>query len=58
MGYPKYSGLAELLKHDRAALDFFKGLPMDTRDAIAPNGKHIDSFETLKHYAEAVSNKD
>ena len=55
MGYPKYSGLAELLKHDEAALDFFKGLPVEVRDRIAPDGERIDSFETLRTYAEAVS---
>ncbi len=57
MGYPKYSGLAELLKHDQAALDYFKDLPLAVRDGIAPHGERIDSFETLKHYAEAVSDK-
>lgn len=55
MGYPKYSGLAELLKHDEAALDFFKGLPVEVRDRIAPNGERIDSYETLRAWAEAAS---
>ena len=55
MGYPRYSGLAELLKHDEAALDFFKGLPQEVRDRIAPNGERIDSYETLRTWAEAAS---
>ena len=55
MGYPKYSGLAELLKHDEAALRFFEALPLAVRDRLAPKGRRIDSFETLKHFAEALS---
>ena len=55
MGYPKYSGLAELLKHDAAALRFFEALPVAVRERIAPSGEKIDSLETLKHYADALS---
>ena len=55
MGYPKYSGLAELLKHDDEALRFFESLPLDVRDRIAPDGRRIDSLEALKTYAKAVA---
>ena len=55
MGYPKYSGLAELLKHDGAALRFFESLSPAVRDRIAPKGRQIDSLETLRHYADALS---
>lgn len=55
MSYPKYSGLAELLKHDAAALRFFEGLPIAVRDRLAPKGRQIDSLETLRHYADALS---
>lgn len=55
MSYPKYSGLAELLKHDEEALHFFEGLPMEVRDRLAPRGRKIDSLETLRHYADALS---
>ena len=55
MGYPKYSGLAELLKHDEEALHFFEGLPMEVRERIAPKGKAVDSLEKLKDFAEALS---
>ena len=54
MGYPKYSGLAELLKHDEEALRFFEGLPMEVRDRIAPKGRSVDSLEKLKDFAEAL----
>jgi hypothetical protein len=54
MGYPKYSGLAELLKHDEEALHFFEGLPMEVRDRIAPKGRSVDSLEKLKDFAEAL----
>ena len=54
MGYPKYSGLAELLKHDEEALHFFEGLPMEVRDRIAPRGRSVDSLEKLKDFAEAL----
>lgn len=55
MSYPKYSGLAELLKHDEDALRFFETLPMEVRDRIAPKNRQIDSLETLRHYADALS---
>ena len=55
MGFPKYSGLAELLKHEEEALRFFEGLPIELRERIAPKGKRIDSLEKLKDFAEALS---
>ena len=55
MGYPKYSGLAELLKHDEEALRFFEELPMEVRERIAPKGKSVDSLEKLKDFAEALA---
>ena len=55
MGYPKYSGLAELLKHDEEALRFFERLPMAVRERIAPKGKAVDSLEKLKDFAEALA---
>ena len=58
MSYPKYSGLAELLKHEPEALRFFEGLPMAVRDRMAPKGRRIDSLETLRHYADALSEAD
>ena len=57
MGYPKYSGLAALLKHDGDALRFFETLPLAVRDRIAPRGDRIDSLETLRHYADALSDE-
>ena len=58
MGYPKYSGLAELLKHDEEALRFFEGLPREIRERIAPKGRHVDSFEKLRDFAEALSDRE
>ena len=55
MGFPKYSGLAEMLKHDAEALLFFEDLPIEVRERIAPKGKRIDSLEKLKDFAEALS---
>ena len=55
MGYPKYSGLAELLKHDEEALRFFEGLPLEVRERIALKGKQVDSLEKLRDFAEALS---
>ena len=57
MGYPKYSGLAELLKHDAQALKYFEALPLEVRERIAPDGRCIDSFEALRHRAEAISSE-
>lgn len=54
MGYPRYSGLAELLKHDEQALRYFEQLPMAVRDRLAPHGRRIDSFETLRTLAETA----
>lgn len=50
----KFSGLAELLKHDADALHYFEKLPMDVRDRIAPHGQRIDSFETLRSFVEDI----
>ena len=58
MGYPKYSGLAELLKHDEEALRFFEGLPMEVRERIAPKGKAVNSLEKLKDFAEALAGEE
>lgn len=58
VGYPKYSGLAALLKADEEALRFFEALPTAVRERIAPKGKRIDSFETLRLYAEALSDEE
>ena len=55
MGFPKYSGLAELLRHEEEALRFFEGLPIELRERIAPKGKAIDSLEKLRDFAEALS---
>ena len=55
MGYPKYSGLADLLKHDEEALRFFEELPVEVRERIAPKGKRVDSMEKLRDFAEALS---
>ena len=55
MGFPKYSGLVELLKHEEEALRFFEGLPIELRERIAPKGKAIDSLEKLRDFAEALS---
>ena len=43
------------MKHDKEALRFFEGLPMEVRERIAPKGKRIDSLEKLKDFAEALS---
>ena len=58
MGYPKYSGLAELLRHDGDALRYFETLPMEVRDRLAPKGRRIDSLETLRNYADALSDEE
>ncbi len=57
MGYPKYSGLAELLKHDEQALRYFEALPLEVRERIAPDGRRIDSFEALRNRAEAIASE-
>ena len=57
MGYPKYSGLAELLKCDEEALHFFEGLPLEVRERIAPKGRQVDSMEKLRDFAEALSDE-
>ena len=58
MGYPKYSGLSELLRHDGDALRYFEALPMAVRDRLAPKGRRIDSFEALRNYADALSDQE
>ena len=57
MSKQKYTGIAELLKGEPEALEYFRNLPLHVRERVAPHGGEIDSFETLKGYVKmAASN--
>ena len=58
MGTGKYDGLGDLLKDDERALRFFEALPLRVRERIAPHCGNIDSFETLRDYADIYFGDD
>lgn len=56
MSKHKYTGIAELLKGEPDALEYFRNLPLSVREHIAPHGGEIHSFEMLKAYVKNAEN--
>lgn len=54
MSKQHYTGIAELLKGEPEALEYFKNLPLHVRERIAPHGGEIHSFEALKDYVKTI----
>ncbi len=48
----KYPGLNSLLADDRRAQTFFNSLPEYVRESISQRADSVNSFESLKDYAE------
>ena len=51
----KYSGLHELLRHDREAQDYYNTLPEYVQDCMRDRADGINSFESLRHYADNLT---
>ena len=50
----KYSGLDELLGKEKRAKEYFNTLPEYAREHIQTRADSVNSFESLKDYAENV----
>ncbi len=53
-----YTGIAELLKGEPEALEYFRNLPLHVRERVAPYGGEIHTFESLKGYVKNVGEYD
>lgn len=54
----KYSGLNDLLRDNKEASTFFASLPDYVRDAISKRADNINSFASLKTYANNLTQGD
>ena len=54
----KYSGLGALIKDDAQAKQYFSSLPGYVRDQIGQRDSNINSFDSLKDYAENLLRGD
>jgi len=54
MSKHNYTGIAELLKGEPEALEYFRNLPLHVRERVAPHGGEIHSFEMLKAYVKSA----
>ena len=44
--------LTTLMESDSKACDYYNSLPEHIKEKIKKNGENIDSFESLKNYAQ------
>lgn len=54
----KYDGLKSLLTADKEAYDFFATLPQYVREHIASHDSGVNSFDSLKSYADNLTQGD
>lgn len=54
----KYESLYALMGEDREAEQYFSSLPDYVRDQMKDRADHINSFESLKDYAENLLRGD
>lgn len=54
----KYSGLKELLRQDEEAKAYYNALPGYVRDTMRKRSSGINSFESLRHYADNLTRGD
>ncbi len=54
----KYSGLNDLLNDNQEASAYFTSLPAYVRDAIRQRADNINSFASLKTYANNLTQGD
>lgn len=48
----KYDGLYELIKEDNSAKEYYDSLPDYVKQSIAAREQNINSFESLRDYAQ------
>jgi hypothetical protein len=54
----KYSGLNDLLRDNKEANAYFENLPAYVKDAIRKRADNINSFASLKTYANNLTQGD
>lgn len=54
----KYSGLNELISQSNEARNYYDSLPDYVRESIAERGDNVNSFESLRDYAENLLRGD
>ncbi len=48
----KYSGLYDLLEEDESAEEYYDSLPVYVKESISARAENINSFASLRDYAE------
>ena len=54
----KYTGLDQLLQHEQEARSYFDALPDYVRSSIEERKQSVNSFESLRDYAENLLRGD
>jgi len=54
----KYSGLFSLIEQDSEAGRYYASLPDYVKESIASRAHHVNSFDSLKDYAENLLRGD
>lgn len=54
----KYSDLYSLIEQDREANSYFSSLPFYVKQSISYRSQNINSFESLRDYAENLLRDD
>ncbi len=54
----KYDGLQELIDQDREANEYFRCLPGYVKETISARSQNINSFASLRDYAENLLRDD
>ena len=54
----KYSGLTALIKNDAQAKKYYDELPEYVREQIGQRKHHVNSFDSLRDYAENLLRGD
>ncbi|NLG53783.1 MAG: hypothetical protein GX541_07385 [Clostridiales bacterium] len=54
----KYSGLGSLIENDPKAREYYNGLPDYVREQMKTRDGNINSFESLRDYAENLLRGD
>ena len=54
----KYRDMYELFQREQAAKSYFESLPSEVRDQISSRAGNVNSFESLRDYAENLLRGD
>ena len=54
----KYPNVYDLIEHEQAAKEYFNKLPDYVREQICTRSQNVNSFSSLKDYAENLTRGD